>query len=115
MSKTHKITQLKKRIAKLEKQKNRIESPLTNPLHLNVYHYRVTPLVVEHKVSYEEYVRFCKQKAYQDHLSRAIAQAFVDSEDFKSCVQTSVEMPYDPFLPVVIRAAVMVAPYEGDI
>lgn len=115
MSKTHKITQLKKRIAKLEKQKNRIENPLQNPFHLNVYHCRVTPLVVEHKVCYEEYVRYMKHKAYQEHLEREIARAFVDSEDFKSCVKTSVEMPHDPFLPVVIKAAVMVAPYEGDI
>ena len=115
MSKTHKITQLKKRIAKLEKQKTRIESPLQNPLHLNVYHCRVTPLVVEHKVRYEEYLRFGNQKEYQEHLAREIARAFVDSEDFKSYVKTSVEIPHDPFLPVVIRAAVMVAPYEGDI
>lgn len=115
MSKTHKITQLKKRIAKLEEQKHRIENPLTNPLHLSVYHCRVTPLVVEHKVRYEEYVRYVNQKAYQDHLAREIARAFVDSEDFKRYVKTSVEMPYEPFLPVVIKAAVMVAPYEGDI
>lgn len=115
MSKTHKITQLKKRIAELERRKNRIENPLVNPLRIDTYPCRVTPLVVEHQVRFEEYQHFSSQREYQEHLSREIAKSFVDSDTFKIYIKTEVMTPQEPYFPVVIRAAVMVAPFEGDL
>ena len=76
-----------------------------------MYNRTVMPLVVEYQVHYEGYGRFHKQKAYQEHLERAIARAFVDSEVFRDNITTQVNMPHDSFTPVTIRAAIMIAPY----
>ena len=115
MSKTHKITQLKKRIAELERKLHCFQHPIINPLHINAHQTPVDTLVVEYHVSFEEYHRFHKQKEYQEHLSQSIARAFVDSELFQDRITSTVIMPTDAYMPVTIRAAIMVAPYQGNL
>lgn len=116
MSKTHKITKLKKRIAELEKKLNRREDPISNPLHLNVYRSNnVVPVVVEHKIRLEEYERFHETKEYQEYLSRVIPGIISDSEVFLNNIKSKVVVPDDPILPVTIKAAIMVAPCQDNI
>lgn len=118
MSKTHKITKLKKRIAELEKKLNRREDPISNPLHLNVYRSNnVVPVVVEHKIRLEEYerLRFSEAKEYQEFLSRVIPCLISDSEVFLNNIKCKVVVPDDPISPVTIKAAIMVAPCQDNI
>lgn len=82
MSKTHKITRLKKRIAELEKvlsiNQQRISFDSTNK--------RVLHLYAEICVDSEEYHWFHGQKAYKEHIMDCIARTFTDSADFRKCL-----------------------------
>lgn len=116
MSKTHKITQLKKRIAELEKKLNRREYIGSNPVRCLVVE-KAHPITI--KTERHLSTNVCNMmRVYpekQEHVARMLLMALAESEDFAHTARVEVKSDCDFDDTVRARAAIQVLPYYGDI
>ena len=115
MSKTHKITQLKKRIAELEKKPNRREDIGSNPVRCLVVE-KEQPIVIktERHLSLNSHEHYLNNASYQESIGRMLVLDLADVPEFAHIARTAVKVDdNDPDL-VRIRAAIQVLPYFGD-
>lgn len=116
MSKTHKITKLKKRIAQLEKQLNRREI-LANSFKTE----RVTAhtVKVERLLLHSDFIRYRDQPEYKQHVIEVLMRDIIKDPTFCRCVRIEGldnHSVMDPYLPEIkVRAAIMVLPFTGNI
>lgn len=115
MSKTHKITQLKKRIAELEKKLNRYEGKGSIPIRCLVVE-KVHPTVIksERHLSMNSFETMRGNAEYQKSIARMLVMALAENEDFLRTAR--VEFTHDDvdLETVRARAAIQVLPYYGD-
>lgn len=110
MSKTHKITHLKKRIAELEKQLERRQSmPTPRVSKVKFIPIHATIMVNMRNVNMNE-------PQIMERVADRLVHDLADSEAFRQNVKID-HRSIDPRLPerLAFRAAIMVAPYEGDV
>lgn len=116
MSKTHKITQLKKRIAELEKKLNRREDIGSNPVRCLVVE-KGQPITIkaDRLISSGMYKFSRTNAASRESLMFALIKNLADNEDFLRTAR--VEFMADDVDPETVRAraAIQVMPYYGDI
>lgn len=111
MSKTHKISHLKKRIAELEKQLERRQS---TPTPLRVSKVRFIPIHATIMVDMRNFDM--NEPQIMERVADRLVHDLADSEVFRQNVKID-HRSIDPRLPedLAFRAAIMVAPYEGDV
>ena len=117
MSKTHKITQLKKRIAELEKKLNRREDVVGgNPVRCLIVD-KVRPITI--KTERHLSTNVCNMmRVYpekQEHVARMLLMELAESEDFARTARVEFKSYCDFDDTVRARAAIQVLPYYGDI
>lgn len=110
MSKTHKITQLKKRIAELEGRLN------NQPL-LKVYKTDApfTTVKVERHIPQFEFDYFWHDPKFRQHVITSLLQDMSEDPVFRANATVQFRSPDDYFNYVRVRMAVNVTPFRGDI
>lgn len=116
MSKTHKITQLKKRISELEAKLNRREDIGSTPVRCMVVE-RAHPIEIktERLISKDLFEFSRNNAASQASLLRSLLYTLADNEDFIRTVRVEFKTPEVNPDTVRCRAAIQVLPYYGDI
>lgn len=115
MSKTHKITQLKKRIAELEAKLNRREDIGSNPFRCLVVE-KVQPITIKSdRLISKDMFEFSQNNApSRENLLRSIVNNLADNEDFLRTARVEFKVPDVNPDTVRARAAIQVLPYYGD-
>lgn len=115
MSKTHKITQLKKRIAELEAKLNRREDIGSNPVRCLIVEKGHPILIKSDRLISSGMYKFSRTNAAsRESLMFALIKNLADNEDFLRT--TRVEFKASDVNPDIVRAraAIQVLPYYGD-
>ena len=116
MSKTHKITQLKKRIAELEAKLNRRYDIGSNPVRCLVVE-KGHPITIksERHLSMNSFETMRGNAEYQKSIARMLVMALAESEDFARAARVEFKSDCNFDDTVRVRAAIQVLPYYGDI
>lgn len=110
MSKTHKITQLKKRIAELEGR-------LNNPPLLKVYKTDapVTTVKAERHITQFEFDHFWHDPKFRQSVITSLLLDMAEDPALMANAMVRLRMPDDYLSPVFVRMAFNVMPFHGDI